>query len=83
MTPSGRGIEQRKYTVFFYRLMVKGLQQWQMENVIALECAIHQINSFYMAGEIIFFDWSRFLLFYQWKITAVILGFPEDNRCSL
>lgn len=54
-----------------------------MANVIALECAIYQINSLYTAGEIIFFDWSRFLLFYQWKITAVILGFPEDNRCSL
>lgn len=60
-----------------------GWPHWQMGNVIALERAFDQISSLH-TGEIIFFLWSEAVSF----VLAVngncrILGFPDDNRCSL
>lgn len=45
MTPRGPGMSRRRTQCFFYTLMVKEFQPWQMENVIALEHAVHQIRS--------------------------------------
>lgn len=57
MTSSGSGTEQRKSTVFFYTLTVKGFQHWQIQNVIAVEYAVDEINSLYTEGGIICFLW--------------------------